>query len=140
MQRTNFFEFNRGVRQGCILSPILFNLYFNELPHILDSQDTDPVTLPNGLPLNCLLHADDLVLISISQALWYSCVGLLLRLFDERSRTNPPQSCKTYPQTTKRHRRRSKTVLINVNWIPLKYFYCSRILNITHRAFYNLDF
>ena len=40
----------------------------NELPHILDSQDTDPVTLPNGLPLNCLLYADDLVLISRSAA------------------------------------------------------------------------
>ena len=29
-----------------------------------------------------------------------------------------------------------KTVLINVNWMPLKYFYSSRILNI---AFYNID-
>ena len=27
-------------------------------------------------------------------------------------------------------------VLINANWMPLKYFYCSRILNITHRAFF----
>ena len=32
-----------------------------------------------------------------------------------------------------------ETVLINASWIPLKYFYCSRILNITHRAFYNLE-
>ena len=24
------------------------------------------------------------------------------------------------------------TVLINASWMPLKYFYCSRILNITH--------
>ena len=31
------------------------------------------------------------------------------------------------------------SVLINANWMPLKYFYCSRILNITHRAFYNLE-
>ena len=76
-QRTNFFEFNRGVRQGCILSPILFNLYLNELPHILDSQDTDPVTLPNGLPLNCLLYADDLVLISRSAAGLQNQINLL---------------------------------------------------------------
>ena len=40
---------------------------------------------------------------------WYGCVGLLLRLFDERSRTNPPQNSKTYPQTTKRHGRRNST-------------------------------
>ena len=32
-----------------------------------------------------------------------------------------------------------ETVLINANWMPLKYFYCSRILNITHRAFYNIE-
>jgi len=32
-----------------------------------------------------------------------------------------------------------ETILINANWISLKYFYCSRILNITHRAFYNID-
>ena len=32
-----------------------------------------------------------------------------------------------------------ETVLINASWMPLKYFYCSRILNITHRAFYDLE-
>ena len=45
----------------------------------------------------------------IPRVLWYVRVGLLLRLFDERSRTNPPQSSKTYPQTTKRHGRRNST-------------------------------
>ena len=66
-QRSSFFDYNRGVRQGCILSPLLFNLYLNEIPHILDySHDTDPIVLPNGLPLNCLFYADDLVLISKS--------------------------------------------------------------------------
>ena len=76
-QGTNFFEFNRGVTQGCILSPILFNLCLNELPCILDSHDTDPVTLPNGLPLNCLLYADDLVLISRSAAGLQNKINLL---------------------------------------------------------------
>ena len=32
-----------------------------------------------------------------------------------------------------------ESVLINANWMPLKYFYCSRILNIAHRAFYNIE-
>ena len=36
-------------------------------------------------------------------------------------------------------RMEDETVLISANWMPLKYFYCSRILNITHRAFNNLE-
>ena len=34
---------------------------------------------------------------------------------------------------------KDETVLINASWMPLKYLYCSRILNITHRAFYDLE-
>ena len=68
-KRSSFFDYNRGVRQGCILSPILFNLYLDEFPRLLEtSRDTDSITLPNGLPLNCLFYADDLILISRSAA------------------------------------------------------------------------
>ena len=66
-KRTEFFDYQKGVRQGCILSPMLFNLYLiNEIPLLLDREDTDSVTLPNGSQLNCLLYADDLVLVSHS--------------------------------------------------------------------------
>ena len=68
-KRSSFFDYNRGVRQGCILSPILFNLYLDEFPRLLESsRDTDSIILPNGLPLNCLFYADDLILISRSAA------------------------------------------------------------------------
>ena len=63
-QRTEYFEYANGVRQGCILSPMLFNLYLNEIPTLLDTMKTDPVLLPDGSKLNCLLYADDLILIS----------------------------------------------------------------------------
>ena len=57
------------MRQGCILSPLLFDLYLDEFPHLLESsRDTDSITLPNGLPVNCLFYADDLILISRSAA------------------------------------------------------------------------
>ena len=55
--------------QGCILSPLLFNLYLGKFPRLLEpSRDTDSITLPNGLPVNCLFYADDLILISRSAA------------------------------------------------------------------------
>ena len=54
------------MRQACILSPLLFNLYLTEVPSLLNKQNTDPIILRDGLPLNCLLYADDLVLISHS--------------------------------------------------------------------------
>ena len=53
-----------GVKQGCVFSPILFNLFINKICSIFD-QSCDPVQL-NNLDVNCLLWADDLLLISKS--------------------------------------------------------------------------
>ena len=40
-QRTKFFDHCKGVRQGCLLSSMLFNLYVNEIPFLLDQGDTE---------------------------------------------------------------------------------------------------
>ena len=64
-ERTNFFSSHIGVRQGDNLSPNLFNLYLSDLPSYFD-HSCDPVTL-NDINLNCLLYADDLVLLSSSK-------------------------------------------------------------------------
>ena len=67
-KRTKNFDYNRGVRQGCILSPILFNLYLNDLPNLLDTTSfTDPIRISNGLKISSLFYADDLVLLSHSR-------------------------------------------------------------------------
>ena len=66
--RTPFFSFNRGVRQGCVLSPILFNLYINELPYLIEKTNPDPFLLPNNTTVSSLLYADDLVIISKSKS------------------------------------------------------------------------
>ena len=65
--RSEYFNYNRWVRQGCILSHLLFNLYLNDIPSRLDNtHGSDPITSPNGSRLNLLLYAYDLVLISTS--------------------------------------------------------------------------
>lgn len=59
------FDISIGIRQGCNLSPNLFNMYINDLPKILDKANCDPVSL-NATKISMLLYADDMVLLSNS--------------------------------------------------------------------------
>ena len=58
-----FFQQGRGVRQGCSLSPTLFNIYINDLASALESSTVPGLTL-QGSEVRCLLYVDDLVLLS----------------------------------------------------------------------------
>ena len=75
--RTSFFPYSKGVRQGCILSPLLFNLYLNDLPQLISDSTSDPLLLSNNTKLNCLLYADDLVLLSSSPQGLQNCLNQL---------------------------------------------------------------
>ena len=51
-----------GVKQGCVLSPILFNIFIDKISNVFD-ETCAPVKI-NNLSLNCILWADDLLIIS----------------------------------------------------------------------------
>ena len=59
--QTRSFSYSRGIHQGCILSPLLFNLYVNDLLSAFQNTLSDTIILPNGTKLNSLLYADDLI-------------------------------------------------------------------------------
>ena len=59
---TEYFEVDQGVKQGCVLSPILFCVYINEFRKLLDEQNLG-VRVCN-VRIGSLFWADDIVLIA----------------------------------------------------------------------------
>ena len=60
------FQASNGLKQGCCLSPILSNIFQNDLHEIFD-ESCDPLLI-GSTSLNGLSWADDLVLSSLSDS------------------------------------------------------------------------
>ena len=74
---TDQFPFQKGVRQGCILSPLLFSLFISDLETELRHNESG-VKL-SRMAMDLLMYADDIVLVSSSAAGLTICVAILLQ-------------------------------------------------------------
>ena len=75
--QTRSFQYSRGVRQSCILRPLLFNLYVNDFAFSFNNILSDPFVLPNGTKLSSLYYADDLIILSRSKLGLKNCLNSL---------------------------------------------------------------
>ena len=60
---TDWFDVSAGLRQGCPLSPILFNLYINDFTSTIKALDKG-VFIGREEKISILLYADDVVLLA----------------------------------------------------------------------------
>ena len=60
--KTDWFQIGKGVRQGCILSPCLFNLYAEYIMRNAGLEETQAGIKIAGRSINNLRHADDTTL------------------------------------------------------------------------------
>ena len=66
-ETTNWFQIGKGVRQGCILSPCLFNLYAENIMRNARLDETQAGIKIAGRNINNLRYADDMTLMAESK-------------------------------------------------------------------------
>ena len=71
-----------GLKQGDNLSPIEFNLFFNDVDEIFD-ETCDPLPIDSERKICHLSFADDLAMFSLSKAGLQKCLNNLLTYFNK---------------------------------------------------------
>ena len=77
--KTDWFQIGKGVRQGCILSPCLFNLYAEYIMRNAGLDEAQVGIQISGRNINKLRYADDTTLVEESEEL----KSLLIKVKEE---------------------------------------------------------
>ena len=67
VEKTDWFQIGKGVRQGCILSPCLFNLYAENIKRNAGLEEAKAGIKIAGRNINNLRYADDTTLMAESE-------------------------------------------------------------------------
>ncbi len=74
--KSKWFDVSIGLRQGCLLSPMLFNLYINDLAREMKELNVG-VMIDGGEKVCLLLYADDLCLIADNERDFQAMLNVL---------------------------------------------------------------
>ena len=77
---TDWFQIGKGVRQNCILSPVLFNFYAEYIMRNAGLEETQAGIKIAGTNINNLRYADDITLIAESEE---ELTSLLMKVKEE---------------------------------------------------------
>ena len=80
---TDWFQIGKGVRQGCILSPCLFNLYADYIMRNAGLEEAQAGIKIAGRNINHLRYADDTTLMAESEE---KLKSLLMKVKEEREK------------------------------------------------------
>ncbi|XP_071580229.1 uncharacterized protein [Temnothorax nylanderi] len=80
---TKKFQTSKGVRQGCVISPLLFNLYIAELAEVLKKRDIGGIEVDKMRVWN-LEYADDIVMVARNRDALLDMLSTLKRFLKER--------------------------------------------------------
>jgi len=76
-------KINRGVRQGCTLSPIIFNAYFQEAIDMIKENSNLGIKI-NGQKISLLLFADDIALIAEIKEDLAQLINAMYKTFEKK--------------------------------------------------------
>ena len=91
-ETTDWFQIGKGVRQGCILSPCLFNLHAENIMRSARLDEAQAGIKISGRNINNLTYADDTTLMAESKE---ELKSLLMKVKEESEKLNNLKNLKT---------------------------------------------